>query len=113
LRQQGHVIVLAACLARPCHPYLLRLTSTLRAGLEVYCLVWSPARGTGRAASSPSPAQVKCFLVPAPKPNLAPAPRRAFPHSADSANPHLSSWPSLPSRPQTHQESNEHRLPRR
>jgi hypothetical protein len=48
LRQQSHVIVLAACLARPCHPYLLRLTSTLRAGLGVYCLVWSPARGVGK-----------------------------------------------------------------
>ena len=47
-------------------------------------------------------------------------PRRGFPHSWPAAqNPilsdlALSSWPSLPSRPQTHQESsNEHRLPRR
>lgn len=42
--------------------------------------------------------------MPAPKPNLAPAPPRrafprAFPHLAGTANSHLSSWPSLPFAP--------------
>lgn len=64
--------------------------------MEVYRWVWSPRQAQ-------APLQIACFRVPAPKPNLAPAPRRAFPrafpHLAGTANSHLSSWPSLPFAP--------------